>query len=86
MASGKGKQARDREATRRETRVRDEGWKAAEAPLVASAGVECRAMWAQRSYLAPFFATGVFFAGVGALAASASCEPVEKLTRLPAGM
>ena len=44
MASGKGKQARVRVATRRESRVRDEGWKAAEAPLAASAGVECGAM------------------------------------------
>ncbi len=43
----------------------------------------------RRSYLAPFFEAGLEadarFAGAGALAASASSEPVVKLTRLPAG-
>src|SRR6266536_5948207 len=38
---------------------------------------------ARRSYLAPFFAA--FLAGAGAFAASESCEPAVKLTRLPAG-
>jgi len=41
------------------------------------------------SYLAPFLAAGLdaeaFFAEVGAFAASASSDPVLKLTRLPAG-
>jgi hypothetical protein len=44
MAAGRAKQARVRVATRRESRVRDEGCKAAEAPLAASAVFECRTM------------------------------------------
>ena len=86
MAAGRGKQARVLVATRREAHVRDEGRN--QQRLLGSL-CWCRVSYhaaAERSYLAPFFAAGVFFAGVGAFAASASCEPVEKLTRLPAGM
>src|SRR5713226_2017342 len=59
----------------------------AEAAWAASVSVEreCHAA-ARRCYFAPFLEAGAFVVGAGALAASASSDPVVKLTRLPAGM
>jgi hypothetical protein len=51
----------------------------------ASRECACHAV-ARRGYFVPFLEAGAFFGGAGDLAASASREPVVKLTRFPAGM